>query len=470
MEERCSECGPGYKTPLEAMKTGPREKIIYVPALYAGTKIKKPDYLATVDVDPNSPDYSKIIHRLEMSEIGDELHHMGWNACSSCHSDKSKKRKYLILPAMRSNRIYIVDTQNERAPTIHKTIEGEEIKEKTDVSYMHTAHCLASNEIMISSMGDKNGNAKGSFILLDDQFNIKGNWSNETTKYGYDFWYQPYFNVMISSEWGEPNSFKNGFDPSKVSEKYGSSLNVWDWKERKLIQTLELGNEGLIPLEIRFLHNPKKPYGYVGAALSSNIILFYINETTKLWEWKKVIDVESIEVEGWALPSMPGLITDILISLDDKFLYFSNWLHGDIRQYDITDPFHPKLVGQLFIGGSLVKGGGVKIKSGKELNDVPIIKGEKVRGGPQMFQLSLDGKRIYVTNSLFSSWDEQFYSDLTKLGSHIIMLDVDVENGGLKINEEFFVDFGKEPNGPSLCHEMRYPGGDCSSDIWLATD
>lgn len=39
------------------------------------------------------------------------------------------------------------------------------------------------------------------------------------------------------------------------------------------------------------------------------------------------------------------MITDILISLDDKYLYFSNWLHGDVRQYDITDRAHPKLTG-----------------------------------------------------------------------------------------------------------------------------
>lgn len=42
-----------------------------------------------------------------------------------------------------------------------------------------------------------------------------------------------------------------------------------------------------------------------------------------------------------------GLITDILISLDDRFLYFSNWLHGDIRQYDISNTRQPKLVGQV---------------------------------------------------------------------------------------------------------------------------
>ena len=37
------------------------------------------------------------------------------------------------------------------------------------------------------------------------------------------------------------------------------------------------------------------------------------------------------------------------------------------------------------------------------------VRGQVLAGGPQMLQLSLDGKRLYVTNSLFSSWDNQFY-------------------------------------------------------------
>lgn len=90
-----------------------------------------------------------------------------------------------------------------------------------------------------------------------------------------------------------------------------------------------------------------------------------------------------------------------------------------------------------------------------------------MRAGPQMIQLSLDGKRLYATNSLFSTWDKQFYPDLVHQGSHIIQIDVDTEKGGLKINPNFFVDFGTEPDGPSLAHEMRYPGGDCTSDIWI---
>lgn len=52
-----------------------------------------------------------------------------------------------------------------------------------------------------------------------------------------------------------------------------------------------------------------------------------------------------------------GMITDILISLDDRYLYFSNWLHGDVRQYDITNTSKPKLVGQIFLGGSILKNG-----------------------------------------------------------------------------------------------------------------
>ena len=50
---------------------------------------------------------------------------------------------------------------------------------------------------------------------------------------------------------------------------------------------------------------------------------------------------------------MPGLIKDLVLSMDDGFLYFSNWLHGDLRQYDVSDPASPKLTGQLWLGGVL---------------------------------------------------------------------------------------------------------------------
>ena len=41
------------------------------------------------------------------------------------------------------------------------------------------------------------------------------------------------------------------------------------------------------------------------------------------------------------------------------------------------------------------------------------------------------------------------------------------KNGGMTIREDFHIDFGNEPHGPARAHETRYPGGDCSSDIWV---
>ena len=74
MDKSC--CGPGYASPSDAIKA-PNEKLLYTIAIYTGTGIRKPDYLATIDVDQNSPNYSKVILRLEMAGIGYELDHMG---------------------------------------------------------------------------------------------------------------------------------------------------------------------------------------------------------------------------------------------------------------------------------------------------------------------------------------------------------------------------------------------------------
>ena len=83
-----------------------------------------------------------------------------------------------------------------------------------------------------------------------------------------------------------------------------------------------------------------------------------------------------------------------------------------------------------------------------------------------MLQLSLDGKRPYVTNSLFSSWDNQFYPQIAEKGSYLLVADCDTAKGGLTLNEKSYVDFGNEPAGPARAHEIRFPAGDCTSDSW----
>lgn len=64
--------------------------------------------------------------------------------------------------------------------------------------------------------------------------------------------------------------------------------------------------------------------------------------------------------------------------------------------------------------------------------------------------------------------DLVFFRVYRREGCQMYILDVNNVTGGLSLNPNFLVDFGKEPQGPMLAHEVRYPGGDCSSDIWLA--
>lgn len=437
-----------FSSPAEAMKSPP-ETLLYAIGLYTGSDVRKPDYLATIDVDPASKTYSQIVHRLKMPNVGDELHHFGWNACGSCEG--ARARRFLVLPGLFSSRIHVVDTLNPREPKLHKVIEPDEVK-KSKLSAPHTVHCLADGTMMISMLGDDKGDGPGGFLLLNDKFEPAGKWEANTKgmHYNYDFWYQPRHNVMVSSEWAAPKTFRPGFKVDDVKAgKYGQRLHFWDWTKREIKQTIDLGDQGLIPLEVRFHHDPKSTHGFVGAALSSTI--WHWHKQGDEWKAAKVIEVPTEKVEGIDFP-VPGLITDIVLSMDDRYLYFSDWLHGDIRQYDVSDPARPKLTGQIWLGGLLGK--------------APTFRGKKMTGGPQMLQLSLDGKRLYVTNSLLSSWDNQFYPQLKTQGSTLLQIDCDTERGGLKLNDRFFVDFGQEPDGPARAHEMRFPNGDSTSDIW----
>ena len=438
-----------FSTPEEARKS-PREELAYVTCVYAGTGAEKADYLATLDLNPASKTYSQVVHRLPMPNIGDELHHFGWNACASCHGTRA--RRYLIVPGLVSGRIHIIDTENPTKPRFHKVIESEEVVRKTRLTAPHTVHCVSDGHVMISMLGNEKLEGPGGFLLLDENFDIAGRWETDTKgmNYNYDFWYQPRHNVMVSSEWAAPATTRPGFKLDDVKAgKYGHHMHFWDWNERKIAKSIDLGEKGLIPLEVRFHHNPTSSHGFVGAALSS--VMWHFFREGDNWRAEKVIEVEGKELKGWDFP-VPGLISDLIVSLDDRWLYFSNWLHGDVRQYDISDPSKPKLTGQVWIGGLI--------------GDAPRFGDTMARGGPQMLQLSLDGKRLYVTDSLFSSWDNQFYPKIAERGSLMLLIDADSEKGGLKLNERFLVDFGKEPNGPPRAHEVRFPQGDSTSDIW----
>jgi selenium-binding protein 1 len=119
-------------------------------------------------------------------------------------------------------------------------------------------------------------------------------------------------------------------------------------------------------------------------------------------------------------------VTDINLSLDDRFLYVSCWGTGEFIQCDVSDTANPKKTGSVHLGG-IVRCAAHPIRPKQPLN-----------GGPQMVEVSRDGKRVYFTNSLYSSWDDQIYPDGLK--SWMIKLDAD-PNGGMKLDEKFFVEF-----------------------------
>lgn len=408
-------CGPGYASPEDAIKNGPREKLLYVVTVQPNLEDPQGDYLSTVDVDPDSPTFCQVIHRNFTNRPGDELHHMGWNTCSSCHQKDTKdakclpKRNKIILPCLTGDTVYVMSTEpDERAPELFKVIDGEELR-KVNCCAPHTTHCLADGNIMISTLGDADGNAKGDFVLLDSNFNLTGTWTRGEKKAacGYDFWYQPYFDVMVASEWGAPKHFRRGFKGSDLQE-YGTHLNFYKWSTHELNYSVDLGQEGVTPLEIRFLHNPKRAEGFVGCAVFSKVFRFHKPDDSDKFVVEKVIDVPAKVLSHGE--QLNGMMTDILISMDDRFLYFSNWRHGDVRQYDISDPAKPKLTAQIFLNGTIVSDSGVVVVEDKELSKQPdpvIIKGRRLEGGPQMLQLSLDGKRLYVSSSLYSPWDKQ---------------------------------------------------------------
>ncbi|XP_055296101.1 methanethiol oxidase [Sitodiplosis mosellana] len=478
----CCRHGPGYASPLDAMKNGPREKLLYIIAVQPDLKHSDGDYLATVDVDPTSSTYSQVIHRTYTKAKGNELHHSGWNTCSSCYEVKDQdvvipKRDKLVCPALNSNRVYVFDmSQDERKPVLYRVIDSTVLNEH-NVSAPHTTHCMYDGTVLISTMGDRDDNAKGDFIQFDNQFNCLGTWArgDKQPDCGYDFWYQPHFDVLVASEWGAPKLFKRGFKMSDIEnpKEYGRTLNFYRLSDHKLFQTIDLGTDGITPLEVRFLHDPLKAIGFVGCALNSNLYCFYRpNENDEQFVCEKVVDIpnKKLSVDG-VETEIGGMMADILLSLDDKWLYMNNWLHGDVRQYDISNPKKPILKGQLFLGGVANRKPNVRIVDDKELDYEPkpvFMKGRQLEGAPQMLQLSLDGKRLYASSSLYSPWDRQFYPDMVAKGGHVVLIDVDTEEGGLTLNPDFFVDFGAEPNGPALPHEIRYPGGDCTSEVWLA--
>ncbi len=390
-----------HASPKLAMEAPP-ENFAYT--LLLSPDFSKPDALAVIDVKRGSSNFGKIVHTVTMPNKGDEFHHFGWNACSSALSPLAGhaflERRYLIIPGIRSSRIYIVDTQPDPTQArIHKIIEPEEIFKKTGYSRPHTVHCGPS-------------------------------------------------------EWALPPQFENGIVPEDLlSNKYGHRIHFWDLRARRNVQTIDLGANHQMALEVRPAHDPVREHGFLGVVVDTT------NLEGSIWTWwreggkfhiEKTATIPAEPAPKDQLPpllqgfgAVPPLVTDIDLSMDDKFLYVSCWGTGEMRQYDVTDPRKPRLAGSVHIGGIVRR--------------TPHPNGKAYAGGPQMVEISRDGKRVYWTNSLYSTWDNQFYP--AGMPGAEVMANAS-PGGGLELAKDYWVSF---PDG-YRAHQIRLDGGDCSTD------
>jgi len=442
---------PSVRTPYVCSpfaSEGPAEDIAYV-----GLAAETPeccDAIGVVDTASGSATVGRLVGRLDFPHGRNQLLGFGWNACSphGCrHAPRSTvERRYLVVPGTASSRIHIVDTNPDpRTPRLVKLIDGAEVVRRTGYTAPHTVRC-GPEGVYVSALGTSGGGGPGGiFTLHPETFEIQERWEKERgpQRLACDFAWHLGHNAMITSGWGTPDMVANGVSAELLlGGKYGSSLHVWDVRTRAHVQAIDLGGDQQMILRLRPAHNPARAYGFAGvmlslADLSASVFLWYLGRDAAgartEWNARKVITIRARPADPARLPpllkdlgAVPPLVTDIALSHDDQWLYVSCWGTGELRRYDVADPFNPVLTGTVRLGGIVRR------------SAHPGTPGIPRNGAPQMSDVSHDGRRVYVTNAFHSAWDNQFYPD----GIRGWMAKVDNSpDGGMVIDPNFLVDF-----------------------------
>ncbi|RKN37104.1 selenium-binding protein [Streptomyces hoynatensis] len=454
-----------YRSPAEAA-AAPPEPLAYVAGFDRAAA--RPDALFTVGTDPTSDTYGRVLARTDLSTLGDELHHFGWNACSSALAHAGHhhaERRYLLLPGLRSSRLHVYDTRPDPArPRLVKVIPAAELAAKAGYSRPHTLHCGPDGVFLscLGGAGDEEG--PGGVALLDHEtFEVLRAWETDRgpQHLAYDVWWHLHHNVAVTSEWGTPGMVEGGLDPELLlGRRYGHALHFWELDTGRHLQRIDLGDEHQMVLELRPAHDPGRDWGFAGVVVS------VADLSASVWLWhrdgdrfaaRKVVTLPAEPADPALLPpalrpfgAVPPLITDINLSVDDRWLYVSAWGTGELHQYDVRDPFRPRHTASVRLGGITARA------AHPAAPDLPLS------GGPQMVEISRDGRRVYLTNSLYGAWDDQFYPEGT--GAWLAKLDADTERGGLRPDARFF------PHGDAFgglrVHQTHLAGGDASSDSY----
>jgi methanethiol oxidase len=334
-----------------------QERFLYVATIAQSPS--DPDFVAVVGADPARADYGTIVNRVDMPNVGDELHHFGY----------SLDQKRLVVPGLFSTRIHIFDIQPDRKQ-MKLTAVNEEVVSRSGYAVAHGVIPSPSGRLLAPMIGAASGtSAPGGIVQINDvtgafeSFFGPGPSRNPNDlgpKYMYDFDSRAEINRGISTTFGPPALCGGGIDPTCL----GDEVAVWDLDGRKVIQVANLGvHSGA--LQVRFIESPGVRRAFINTPGTSAIWLADDDDKDGVFEFQQVLGPNN----GLQLPA------DMLLSYDNRFLYVTNWFGNTVQQFDVTDPFHP--VRQATV-------------------EVPHA---------NMLRLSRDNKRLYVTNSLLTTWD-----------------------------------------------------------------
>jgi selenium-binding protein 1 len=363
------------------------------------------DKLVTVDVNPASRNYGKVIASVSVGGRG-EAHHMGF----------TDDRKYLWAGGLDDSKIYVFDVgSNPGKPRLVRTIT--DLAAKSGFIGPHTFYALPGRVLIgnLSNSTDKGGitglamyNNKGTFIAKYDMptgtvGGVQGD------GYGYDIAVNPARNVMLTSSFAGWKNYMRNLgevvqDPEAMKH-FGSTMVVWDLKSMKPTQVLSVPGA---PLEIRWALGPDQNWAVTAAALTSKIWLVK-QDASGAWVAKEVATIGD--------PAKIPLPVDISISADGKGLWVNTFMDGVTHYFDLTDPEHPKETYQKH--------------TGRQVN---------------MVSQSWDGKRIYITSSLLSKWDKAGEDNEQVLRGY--------RWDGHELTNAFEVDFTKEKLGRP--HHMKF--------------
>jgi methanethiol oxidase len=339
-------------------RLGRPEKYLYLFCVDADAKDN--DFLATIDVNPDSAGFGTIIHTLDLGSKGNETHHFGY----------TDDRHRIWAGGLFSSRIWLIDVASDPAkPRIEKTLE--KVSDESGLSGPHSYYALPGRMLITFLGSGVGGLPAGMAEFTNDGKFIRRIEHPSEAPYAYDVAVKPGVNRMVTSSFTPLRNYKKPLAQMDMKD-FGSELIVWDFKTR---QPLQVGKAGLAPLEVRWSLKPENNYGFTNCAFDNSIWMFKGNGDSK-YSFKKVADTGAIPA-------------DLRQSPDDKYLYVSCFGDNLIQQWDVSDPDHPKLASTVS----------------------PCVQ-------PNMMHVTGDGKRMYVSNSLLSTLDHagRFYVRMVHIG------------------------------------------------------